>query len=85
MTVNIQQLPMHIHGLLATNQNGLVKNPTNNFLGAVNGVYGPPVSLTTLTAASVPPVGGSQPHNNMMPYLVLNFIIALQGIFPSRN
>jgi microcystin-dependent protein len=30
-------------------------------------------------------VGGSQPHNNMMPYLVLNFIIALQGIFPSRN
>ena len=30
-------------------------------------------------------VGGSQPHNNMMPYLVLNFIIALQGIFPSQN
>jgi microcystin-dependent protein len=30
-------------------------------------------------------VGGSQPHNNMMPYLTLNFIIALQGIFPSRN
>jgi len=34
---------------------------------------------------SVTSVGGSQPHNNMMPYLVLNFIIALQGIFPSQN
>lgn len=85
VTINIQQLPQHIHGLVATNNNGAVKSPTNNFLGAVNGVYGPAASLTTLTPASVTSVGGSQPHNNMMPYLVLNFIIALQGIFPSRN
>jgi microcystin-dependent protein len=41
--------------------------------------------LTTLNPGSVTSVGGSQPHNNMMPYLVLNFIIALQGIFPSQN
>jgi microcystin-dependent protein len=39
----------------------------------------------TFPAGVVGNVGGSQPHNNMMPYLVLNFIIALQGIFPSRN
>ena len=38
-----------------------------------------------MSAAAVTNVGGSQPHNNMMPYLTLNFIIALQGIFPSRN
>jgi microcystin-dependent protein len=38
-----------------------------------------------MTPGTVSNVGGSQPHNNMMPYLVLNFCIALQGIFPSRN
>jgi microcystin-dependent protein len=48
-------------------------------------IYADPISLTTLNPISVTSVGGSQPHNNMMPYLVLNFIIALQGIFPSRN
>jgi len=41
--------------------------------------------LVTLDPSTVTNVGGSQPHNNMMPYLVLNFCIALQGIFPSRN
>jgi microcystin-dependent protein len=70
---------------MATNTNGAIANPTNAFLGAVNSAYGTPTSLTTLNAGSVTPVGGSQPHNNMMPYLVLNFIIALQGIFPSQN
>ena len=54
-------------------------------LGAVNNMYGSAASLTTLNPASVTNVGGSQPHNNMMPYLVVNFIIALQGIFPSQN
>ena len=51
----------------------------------VNNNYGPVNNLVTLTPATVTSVGGSQPHNNMMPYLVLNFIIALQGIFPSQN
>lgn len=41
--------------------------------------------LTTMAPGSVATVGGSQPHNNMMPFLGLSFIIALQGIFPSRN
>ena len=42
-------------------------------------------SLQAITASTVTNVGGSQPHNNMMPYLTLNFCIALQGIFPSPN
>jgi len=41
--------------------------------------------LQNLEPTSLTNIGGSQPHNNMMPYLVLNFIIALQGIFPSQN
>ena len=85
VTVNIQQLPTHTHLLQATDQNGAIANPTNAFLGAVNSMYGSATSLTTMNAGSVTNIGGSQPHNNMMPYLTLNFVIALQGIFPSRN
>jgi microcystin-dependent protein len=86
VTVNIQQLPTHLHGLQASsNASNTTADPTNAFLGFVNGGYGQPASLATLNPQSVTSVGGSQPHNNMMPYLVLNYIIALQGIFPSRN
>ena len=87
VTVNIQQLPTHIHGLQASsNSTGTTADPTNAFLAPVaNGYFQPPSNLTTISPQTVTSVGGSQPHNNMMPYLVLNFIIALQGIFPSRN
>ena len=86
VTVNIQQLPTHLHGLQASpNSASTSADPTNNFLAPINGGYSGPSNLTTLDPSSVTSVGGSQPHNNMMPYLVLNFIIALQGIFPARN
>lgn len=48
-------------------------------------LYGGATNLGAMAANAVTSVGGSQPHNNMMPYLTLNFIIALQGIFPSQN
>jgi microcystin-dependent protein len=48
-------------------------------------LYGNPTNLGAMAPNAVTSVGGSQPHNNMMPYLTLNFIIALQGIFPSQN
>jgi len=92
VTVNLQQMPTHLHALNASNQQAnqatLVTPPGNtpNILAAVTGAqYANAASLTPLTPDSVTNVGGSQPHNNMMPFLVLNFIIALQGIFPSRN
>jgi microcystin-dependent protein len=85
VTVTMQQMPAHSHTLQATAQNGATANPVNAFLGSVNNAYGPPASLTTLSPGTVTNAGGSQPHNNMMPFLVLNFVIALQGIFPSRN
>jgi microcystin-dependent protein len=84
-TVNIQQLPQHIHSLQATNGASNASDPTGAIFAEVSGMYGPPSSLTTLSPETVGSVGGSQPHNNMMPYLTLNFIIALQGIFPSQN
>jgi microcystin-dependent protein len=85
VTVNIQQLPTHLHALVAQNTNATVLTGTGGFLAQTNNAYHSPDNLTTLNPTSVTSVGGSQPHNNMMPYLVLNFIIALQGIFPSQN
>ncbi len=86
VTVNIQQLPTHNHLLRASNAAATLDVPTGNFLAkpSISG-YGPAASLATMNAGAVSSVGGSQPHNNMMPYLVLNFCIALQGVFPSPN
>jgi microcystin-dependent protein len=58
--------------------------PAGNYLGAADNLYAPLAHITPLPAATVANAGG-QPHNNMQPYLVLNFCIALQGIYPSRN
>jgi len=86
VTINIQQLPTHLHPLNASSTTGTVNvNSGNSFGKSQTPVYNQPVSLLTINPQTVGSVGGSQPHNNMMPYLVLNFIIALQGIFPSRN
>jgi microcystin-dependent protein len=86
VTVNVQQLPTHMHAVqvnsVAADSSA---NPINNFLGNANNMYAGVQNLTTMNAGTITSVGGSQPHNNMMPYLTLNFIIALQGIFPSRN
>ncbi len=86
VTVNIQQLPQHIHFVQACNvdQNRSAA-PAGNYLGPANNLYSSASNLTTLSPTSMSSVGGSQPHNNMMPYLVLSFCIALQGIFPSQN
>ncbi len=88
VTVNIQQLPQHLHFLQASTATANLDTPaSNNLLGgsAPNDLYNGPANLSPLIGTTVTSIGGSQPHNNMMPYLTLNFIIALQGIFPSQN
>src|SRR5437588_1983316 len=85
VTINQQTMAQHLHQLQGSTTNGDVAFANNTLLAPALNVYGPPNSLTTLDPSSVSSVGGSQAHNNMMPYLVLNFCIALQGIFPSRN
>jgi microcystin-dependent protein len=86
-TVTQSEMPQHIHFLQATNNVGTDPNPGSGVIlsKSVANSYGPATGLVAMNAGSVGPVGGSQPHNNTQPYLVLNFIIALQGIFPSRN
>ena len=87
VTLTIQQLPQHIHAVQATNvDQNRTAQPAGNYLGPATALYNaPPTTLTTMRLNSITSVGGSQPHNNMMPYLVLNFCIALQGIFPSQS
>jgi microcystin-dependent protein len=86
VTVNIQQLPTHIHGLQASNATADSDDGANRYLAQAGmNIYGPAAGLVAMAPSSITAVGGSQPHNNMSPYLVLNFIIALQGIFPSQN
>lgn len=83
-TLSLQEMPGHTHTLTANNSNATTTEPTNNVFASTP-VYHAPTNLVSLNPQSVTSVGGSQAHNNMQPYLVLNFCIALQGIFPSPN
>ncbi len=85
VTINQSQMPQHLHFAQASPTVGGTATAVGNFLASALNVYRQPDNLATLRPDTVSSVGGSQPHNNMMPYLVLNFIIALQGIFPSQN
>jgi len=84
-TISIAELPTHTHVLNATNTNGAINNPNNNYIGAVNNMYSPSGGLVAFDPSSVTNVGGSQAHLNMQPFLTLTFCIALQGIFPSQT
>jgi microcystin-dependent protein len=82
-------LPAHTHTLPASATAGRISMPTaSSVLGATGrGVAGAYAASggSTMAAPSVGSAGSGSPHNNMMPYLVTNYCIALQGIFPSRN
>ncbi len=84
-TVSINEMPMHTHVANAASVNGTVGLPLGNLPGPYANGYSTPTALTSLAPATVTNVGGSQPHQNMQPFLTLNFSIALQGIFPSPN
>ncbi len=83
-TLNISELPAHNHVTM-----GAAGNPSapgaGGALWAPNPNYYNPTATTAMNPACIGATGGSQPHENMSPYLVLNFVIALQGIFPSQN
>jgi len=82
-TLNISELPTHNHVPNANSGAATVGTIAGNFWSST-GKY-TPASNNAMNPACILPIGGSQPHENMSPYLVLNFIIALQGIFPSQN
>lgn len=84
VTLISTQIPAHTHGINAA-ASATSKVPMNNLPAATAGgsSYGPTVS-GAMASNMVQPAGGGQPHENMQPYLVGNWCIALEGIFPSR-
>jgi microcystin-dependent protein len=84
-TINTGQLPAHAHAFLASSALGDQAVPTGRLLAGSLNQYRAPSDLTALHPASVLPVGGGQAHDNKHPFLVLSWLIAIQGIFPSRN
>jgi microcystin-dependent protein len=88
-TVLISELPQHNHLVEGSHDDATVLSPTGNTLAVSSGApYVPNAnsgSFVALNPATVPAVGGSQPHENRQPLLTVNVCIALQGIFPSRN
>lgn len=84
-TLTMLEMPTHTHAAQGTTSNADAPVPAGNYLGAANNAYTPAGNLTPLHPSSIGNAGGSQPHENTQPYLTLNFCIALQGVFPSRN
>ena len=82
-TLNSGEMAAHNHNVAASSQNGDQADP--KILAGASNAYSAPSNLTTIAPGTVSNVGGSQPHENRQPSLVLNWCIALQGIFPSRN
>lgn len=80
------EMPQHNHLVNASDTQGNLNTVQGNLLAREVGVpYGALSSPTTLHPTTVTNFGGSQAHENRQPFLVINFIIALQGIFPSQN
>jgi microcystin-dependent protein len=87
VTVSASTMPQHIHFVNVTNNDATSPNPATDVIlsKSVAQSYGPASNLSPMAATTIGNIGGSQAHENRQPFLVLNFIIALQGIFPSRN
>ena len=85
-TLSGAEMPQHDHVLQATNNSPSSDQPTGHvFSRAAGTIYGEFGTQQSLASGSVANVGGGQAHDNMQPYLAINFCIALQGLFPSRN
>jgi microcystin-dependent protein len=87
-TLSISEVPTHTHNVNASTTVAPTNAPdTNTVLSASNpqNIYGQAANLVAMAPNAVGNVGGSQAHQNMQPYLTLNFCIALQGIFPSQT
>lgn len=83
-TLNISELPAHNHVPLGSTANADSTDPTGELWCSGSGQFNSTPN-NAMNPACISVTGGNQPHQNMSPYLVLNFVIALQGIFPSPN
>jgi microcystin-dependent protein len=84
-TLIISEMPAHTHNAAGNPSTANASNPVGNFWGNSGKNLYNRTPNTNMAPQAISNLGGSQPHDNMSPYLVLNFCIALVGIFPSRN
>ncbi|WP_082505870.1 phage tail protein [Deinococcus sp. Leaf326] len=87
VTLVPQQLAAHVHFARAASDVGESNNPAGKVLArsSEGAAYGPAQAISPMASAAIENTGGSQPHNNLPPFQVINFIIALQGVFPPRS
>lgn len=87
VTLISDQLPAHTHAVNAqSSTTGAVDNPTNAFwAGSATKQYTKSNPNAVMSTNAIDAVGGGQPHDNMMPYLVVSFIIAVNGLYPSQG
>ena len=88
VTLTVAQTPAHTHPMLASQNTGTGSNPGGNVLDQMSGgilMYKAQPATVALSPKAVGGTGGSQPHTNFQPYLCINFIISLFGIFPTQS
>lgn len=87
VTLNINQIPSHTHGAKAYSGQGNQQGPEGNVLAydRRETQYSDQAPDVTMNAQAIASAGGSQPHTNIQPYLAINHIIAISGVYPSRN
>ncbi|HWE63358.1 MAG TPA: tail fiber protein [Chloroflexota bacterium] len=89
VTLTRNQMPIHTHTAVADSNNATTGSPVGNVWAAVTSnltkAYATTAGATPMNAGALATVGGSQPHDNMKPYLAVNFIISLFGTFPSQS
>jgi microcystin-dependent protein len=87
VTLTTSQIPSHSHAPLCNSNPGTQQDPSNGIWASPSSgtIYSSTAPATALNAGAVGSSGGSQPHDNMIPFLVINFILSLFGIFPSQT
>ena len=85
VTLLESEIPAHSHTLRASLEDGNSVNAGLKYVGLGNNMFAPAQNLQSMAPEALPPAGGDQPHNNLMPYLTFYFCIALQGVFPPRT
>ncbi len=87
VTLITQQLPVHSHPMAASQNNATGNTVTGNVVGSVGAtqIYREVPAASAMANQACSLVGGNQPHDNMQPYLCINFIIALFGVYPSQS
>jgi microcystin-dependent protein len=85
VTLTTSQISSHTHPVLATTNSNTAALPGGNLLASQPDIYDQNKPGTTTMAPAISSTGGSQPHDNFQPYLCMNFILSLYGVFPSPS